>query len=87
MKTLKERTSRLNLCSVFEYIYFRKLKHYRNTHPVGCADSLVVDAVALLRQQRGVPVAVIGLVVPHSEGLWRMDASGGELSSEVVLGV
>lgn len=59
----------------------------KHTHPVGCADSLVVDAVAFLWQQGGVPVAVVGLVVAHGEWLWRVDACGGELSSEVVLRV
>lgn len=58
-----------------------------NTHPVGSADSLVVDAVAFLRQQGGVPVAVVGLVVAHGEWLRRVDACGGELSGEVVLRV
>lgn len=57
------------------------------THPVGGADGLIVNAVAFLRQQRGVPVAVVGLVVAHGERLWRVDACGGELSAEVVLGV
>lgn len=64
-----------------------KRTNFKNTHPVGCAHSLVVDAVAFLRQQRGVPVSVVGLVVPHSERLRRVDAGGGELSSEIVLGV
>lgn len=59
----------------------------KNTHPVGCADSLVINAVAFLRQQWGVPVAVVGLVVAHSERLWGVDACGGELSSKVVLRV
>lgn len=58
-----------------------------NTNPVGSADSLVVDAVAFLRQQGGVPVAVVGLVVAHGERLWRVEARSRELSSEVVLWV
>lgn len=57
------------------------------THPIGCADSLVIDTIALLWQQRGIPVTVVGFVVPHSKWLGRVDASGGELSSEVVLRV
>lgn len=57
------------------------------THPVGRADSLVVDAVALLRQQGGVPVAAVGVVVAHGERLRRVDARGGELGAEVVLRV
>lgn len=61
----------------------RSTKSY--TNPVGSADSLVVDAVAFLRQQGGVPVAVVGLVVAHGERLWRVDARGRELSGEVVL--
>lgn len=69
-------------------VFFQNVfQNFWDTHPVGRADSLVVDAVAFLRQQRGVPVAVVGLVVPHGEGLGRVDAAGGELSSEVVLGV
>lgn len=55
------------------------------THPIGCADRLVIYTVALLWQQRGIPVPIVGLVVPYSKGLGRMDASSGELSSEVVL--
>lgn len=58
-----------------------------DTHPIGCADSLVVDAVALLWQQGGVPETVVGLVVAHGEGLRRVDAAGRELSREVVLRV
>lgn len=65
-----------------------KIQKYEvNTHPISRADSLVVDAVALLGQQRGVPVAIVGLVVAHSERLRRVDATGGKLSGEVVLGV
>lgn len=64
-----------------------EMRMSENTHPVGCADSLVIDAIAFLRQQWGVPVAVVGLVVAHSERLWRVDACGGELSSKVVLRV
>lgn len=64
-----------------------KIRRMEKTHPVGCADSLVIDAVAFLRQQRGVPVAVVGLVVTHSKRLRRVDPCSRELSSEVVLGV
>ena len=35
----------------------------RRTHPVSCADSLIVDPIALMRQQRSVPVTVVGPVV------------------------
>lgn len=35
----------------------------RWTHPVSCADSLVVDPIALMRQQRSVPVAAVGPVI------------------------
>ncbi len=54
-------------------------------YPVGGADGLIVDAVALVRQQRGVPVSAVGPVISDGEGLWRRDACGGELSAVVVL--
>lgn len=54
------------------------------THPVGPAQSLEVDAVALGGRQGGVPVTVIGLVVPDGEGLHHRQVNWGELSREVV---
>lgn len=33
------------------------------TYPISCADSLVVDPITLMRQQRGVPVPVVGPVI------------------------
>lgn len=54
------------------------------THPVGPAQSLEVNAVALGRRQGGVPVTVIGLVVPYGEGLHHRQVNWGELSREVV---
>lgn len=44
------------------------------THPIGLADSLVVDAVALMGQQWGVPVALVGLVVSDGESQGAVDA-------------
>ena len=38
-----------------------------------------------MRQQGGVPVAIVGLVVADGEGLGGLDAGGGELCAEVVL--
>lgn len=68
-------------------VEFLKKRKPENTHPVGGADGLVIDAVAFLGQQRGVPVAVVGLVVAHGERLWRVDARRRELRGEVVLRV
>lgn len=57
------------------------------SHPVGRADRLIVDAVALVRQQRKVPVAVIRVVVSHGEGQWALNPAGRELCCEVILRV
>lgn len=57
---------------------------FLHTHPVGCADSLVVDAVTLMGQQRGIPVALIGLVVSNGESQSVFDAGSWKLSAEVI---
>ena len=57
------------------------------THPIGCAHSLVIDAVALVGQERGVPVAAVGPVVADAEGLRRLYPGCRELGCEIVLGV
>lgn len=54
------------------------------THPVGCADRLVVDAVALMGQQWGVPVALIGLVVSDGESQRVFYAGSWEFGAEVI---
>lgn len=54
------------------------------THPIGPAQSLEVNAVALGRRQGSIPVTVIGLVVPYGEGLHHRQVNWGELCREVV---
>lgn len=43
-----------------------------------------VDEIRLLGLQRWVPVATVGLVVPHSEGFGFSEAAGGQLGPKVV---
>lgn len=47
---------------------------------------MVVDAVALVGQQRGIPVALIGFVVSDGERQGALDARGWKFSGEVVGG-
>lgn len=54
------------------------------THPFEVAHGLEVDEIRLLGLQRWVPVATVGLVVPHSEGFGFSEAAGGQLGPEVV---
>lgn len=61
-----------------------RCENFRHTHPVGLADSLVVDAIALVGQQWSIPVALIGLVVSDGESQRAVDAGRWELSSEVI---
>lgn len=54
------------------------------THPFEVAHGLEVDEICLLGLQRWVPVATVGLVVPHGEGFGFGEAAGGQLGSKVV---
>lgn len=53
-------------------------------HPIGFAQGLEVNAVALGRRERGVPVAIVGLVVTYGEGLNHSQVGGRELRRKVV---
>ena len=64
------------LCS-FPFTHIR-------THPSEVAHGLEVDEVALARVQGSVPVAVVGVVVPHGEGAGLRQAAGGQLRRVVV---
>lgn len=56
------------------------------THPFEVAHGLEVDEIGLLGLQRRVPVAAVGLVVPHSEGFGFGEAAGRQLGPKVVDG-
>jgi len=56
------------------------------THPFEIAHGLEVDEISLLGLQRRVPVAAVGLVVPHGEGFGFGEAAGRQLGPEVVDG-
>lgn len=58
----------------------------RATHPFEVAHGLEVDEIGLLGLQGRVPVATVGLVVPHGEGLGLGEAAGRQLCPEVVHG-
>lgn len=58
--------------------------HSANTHPIGSAHRLEVDAVALGWGQRRVPETTITLVVPHCERLHHGQAGRKQLRSHVV---
>lgn len=61
-----------------------KLTPLKITHPSEVAHSLEVDKVALAGVQRTVPVAVVGVIVAHSEGTGLWDAAGRQLGCVVV---
>lgn len=58
----------------------------RATHPFEVAHGLEVDEIGLLGLQGRVPVAAVGLVVPHSEGFGLSEAAGRQLCPKVVHG-
>lgn len=54
------------------------------THPSEVAHSLEVDKVAFAWVQRAVPVAIVSVIVAHSEGTCVWEAAGWQLRSVVV---
>lgn len=56
------------------------------THPSEVAHRLEVDKVAFAGVQWAVPVAVVSVVVAHSEGTGLWQTTGGQLSRVVVRG-
>lgn len=57
------------------------------TYSICLAQSLEVYAVALQGRKRGVPVAIVGLVVAHRERLRDGQVDGLQLGCKVVRGV
>lgn len=57
------------------------------TYSIGLAKSLEVYAVAFQGGKRSIPVAIVGLVVTHGEGLCDRKVDGLQLSCKVVRGV
>ena len=54
------------------------------THPIGFAQGLEVNAVAFGWRERGVPVAIVGLVVTYAERLHHSQVYRRELRCKVV---
>lgn len=54
------------------------------TYAVCLAKSLKVYAVAFQRRKRSIPVAIVGLVVTHGEGLCDGQVDGLQLGCKVV---
>lgn len=66
------------------YVPLVEIIYSVNTHPIGSAHSLEVDAVAFGWWQRRVPETTVTLVVSHCERLHNGEAGWKQLCSDVV---
>lgn len=66
------------------YVLLVEIANSVNTHPIGSAHSLEVDAVALGWWQRRVPETTVTLIVSYCEWLHNGEAGWRQLCSDIV---